>query len=660
MYLRDIPLAQAKEIFRDALAETGMTGAFASEEIPLDDTALGRVLADPVMAVTCSPAFHSSAMDGFAVKAEETVSALPASPVVLMINKQTQYVDTGDPLPVWANAVIPIENVESLDENGEIVLPEAVRRPAAICIRAGVTPWSYVRMMGEDIVAGQLLLVPGQKLRPADLGMAAAGGVTCFRVAKLPLVGILPTGTELVSIGCDRAHGQLIEFNSVVLAAQVQDWGGQSKRYPITPDDFEQLKSAVAAAANECDLLLINAGSSAGSEDYTSRVVEALGKLLVHGIAVRPGHPVVIGLIACTGAAAASRQWTPVIGVPGYPVSAAMTGEILIQPLLHEWLGLKADTARAEMEATLTRKIVSPAGDDDYVRVVVGDIDGKVLATPLSRGAGVTTSLARADGIVVVPRSVQGVEAGEKVKVNLFRSAEELQSTIFCIGSHDLTLDLLAQFLAPYGRRLVTANVGSLGGLLSLKRNETHFAGSHLLDEETGIYNISSVRKYLPEVPVTLFGWVERVQGLIVPKGNPKKISAIRDLGRKDVTFINRQRGSGTRVLLDYWLKKESFTADEIHGYDQEEFTHLGVAVAVASGRADCGLAIEASAATLDLDFIPLGEESYQLVFPTAYLSSPLLKPVFDLMSSQELKKSIQAMPGYKVTNMGCTIAGIG
>lgn len=657
MYLHDIPLEEAKARFHQAMDEIGASGLLGEEEIELDEHALGRVLSRAVIASRCSPHFHASAMDGYVVRSEQTLGAEPTHPVLLQVGEQAQYCDTGDPVPSWADAVIPIENVESLNSSGHICPPAEVRHAASIRIRAAVTAWSHIRPMGEDIVTSQLILAAGIILRPADLGAAAAGGASRLFVAKKPLVGIMPTGSELVPIGKEPGNAELTEFNSVVLASQIDEWGGRSKRYPITVDNLSSICQTLQTAANECDLVLINAGSSAGSEDFTSEAVEQLGKLLVHGVAVRPGHPVVIGLIKCTSARKDGRKWVPVFGVPGYPVSAALTAEIFIYPLMREWLGIPVGEDGVEVEATLTRKVQSPAGDDDYLRVVLGYVEGKLLAAPLSRGAGVTTSLAKADGILVIPRMTQGLEAGSSVKVRLYRHEEELHRTLLTIGSHDLTLDVLAQFLAPYRRRLVSANVGSLGGLIALQRHQAHFAGSHLLDVVTGEYNVSYIREYLSGMPLRVFGWVERVQGLLVKKGNPKNIKGISDLARTDVRFVNRQRGSGTRNLLDHWLKRSDLQPGTVNGYEVEEYTHLAVAAAVSSGRADCGLAIEASAQILDLDFLPLFEESYQLVVPEISIQDKLLAPLFDLMQDVRFKEAILAMPGYKVDQMGCTLA---
>ncbi|MBE0697925.1 MAG: molybdopterin biosynthesis protein, partial [Anaerolineaceae bacterium] len=407
-----------------------------------------------------------------------------------------------------------------------------------------------------------------------------------------------------------------------------------------------------AQAAEESDLVLINAGSSAGSEDFTARVVETLGELLVHGVAVRPGHPVILGMIR-----RADGSKVPVIGVPGYPVSAALTVEIFVEPLIARWLG-RPPRQPQQIEASLTRKVTSPAGDDDYLRVVVGRVAERLLAAPLARGAGVITSLVRADGISILPRGVQGLEAGAKIQVRLYRLPVEIERTIFVIGSHDMTLDLLAQFLAQRGRRLVSANAGSLGGLAALRRGEAHFAGSHLLDPTTGEYNISYLEHHLPDTPVQLVTWAGRMQGLIVRQGNPKQIQSLHDLARPDVQYVNRQRGAGTRVLLDFHLQEERIDSQAVSGYEQEEYTHLAVAAAVASGRADCGMGVQAAARALDLGFIPLFSERYDLVIPCQHLpggpvSGDLLAPVFDLMADGAFRRAVQSLDGYDSTVMG-------
>jgi putative molybdopterin biosynthesis protein len=662
VYLRDIPLPEAQARLAAALQMANRGGILGVETIPLDELACGRVLAVPVWAKISSPHYHSSAMDGFALRSEATVGAGPSTPINIPVSdvEGAVYLDTGDPLPVWANAVIPIENVESLTDQNEPA-PD-LRKPVAIRIRSAVAPWSFVRLMGEDLVATQLVLPAGHILRPVDLGAIAASGHDEVQVARRPRVAILPTGTELVPIGHPVHTGEIIEYNSMVLAAQVIAWGGQVTRYPIIPDVFEKIRACVLEALVDHDLILLNAGSSAGAEDFSASVVEDLGVLLVHGIAVRPGHPVILGLLNRPGNKAAEpgdASKIPIIGVPGYPVSATLTGEIFVEPLISRWLGKYPETLLT-VTATLTRKVTSPPGDDDYLRVIVGRVGGKMLAAPLPRGAGVITSLVRADGLVVIPRGSQGESAGTEVTVKLYRSPAELEHTILTIGSHDISLDIMAEFLAGRERRMVSANVGSQGGLMALKRGETHLAGSHLLDPDTGVYNLPAINQYLQGVPVRVVALAGRQQGLFVQPGNPKQIYGLSDLSRPDVVFINRQRGAGTRVLLDYNLYLSGIAPEIVRGYNQEEFTHLAVAAAVASGRADCGLGIAAGAQALGLDFIPLFQERYDLVIPRVYADSELLAPLMGILSDVEFKRAVAQLPGYDVTPMGQVIAEVG
>lgn len=679
VYLHDIPMPEAQARLEKALREAGLWQMLGAETISLDENALGRTLAAPLWARLSSPHYHASAMDGFAVRAGDTSGAGPTTPLTLRAGRlgalrddtQACYLDTGDPLPPGFDSVIPIENVEALDENGQ--LTDDLRSPAAIRIRAAVAPWTHVRPLGEDIVATELVLPAGHILRPVDLGAIAAAGYTQIEVVRKPRVAILPTGSELVALGSALKPGDILEYNSLVMAAQVIEMGGLPNRFPITPDDFDLICNRVQEAAQEHDLVLLNAGSSAGSEDFSARVVETLGTLLVHGVAVRPGHPVILGMlnrqssipnhqssISNHQSAISNHQSSiPIIGVPGYPVSAALTVELFVEPLLARWLGRPARQLPT-VSAQMTRKLASPGGDDDYVRVVAGRVSDKLLAAPLSRGAGVITSLVRADGLVLLPRGSQGVEAGQTVTVQLYRSLADLDHTLFCIGSHDMTLDLMAQFLATRGRRLVSANVGSLGGLVALKHGEAHLAGSHLLDPKSGEYNVSYIRQYLPGIKVRVVTLAGREQGLIVRRGNPKGIKGLEDLSRprvgkeaEDVRFVNRQRGAGTRVLLDYHLALKGIAAESIIGYNQEEYTHLGVAAAVASGRADCGLGIPAAAKALDLDFIPLFQERYDLVIPKQHAESDLLRPLFDLLAEAEFRAAVAALPGYDVSMMG-------
>jgi putative molybdopterin biosynthesis protein len=646
VYLEDLPMDEAWARLRRALEAVGRWGALpGEEEVPLDK-ALGRVTARPVWAALSSPNYHASAMDGYAVRAGDTVGATDAAPVRLdeitdddadveRVARPARAINTGQPLPAWADAVIMVEHVQPVGE-GQVE------------IRAAVAPWQHVRPMGEDMVATELVLPANHRLRPVDLGAAAGCGHAAVWVRRRPRAAVIPTGSELVSLEqaaqAPIQPGQIIDSNSLMLAAQVSAWGGVPTRRPIVPDEADAIRRAVQEAAAGHDLVLVNAGSSAGTEDYTAQVVRELGELLVHGVAVRPGHPVIFGMVG----------ETVIIGVPGYPASAALTGEIFVRPLLYRWQGLSPDEPPT-LQATLTRKVLSPMGDDEFLRVTVGQVGGRTIAAPLARGAGVLMSLVRADGIVRIPRFSEGVDAGEEVTVHLTRPSEAIPRTILAIGSHDMTLDLLAQFLAERapGLRLASANVGSLAGLVALRRGEAHLAGSHLLDPATGEYNEAYVAQYLPETPVVLVTLVHREQGLMVPPGNPKQIGSIDDLARADVRFVNRQRGAGTRLLLDYELERRGIAPECVEGYHREMVTHLAVAAAVASGAADCGLGVRAAAMALGLDFVPVGTERYDLVIPREYYESDLLAPLLALLGDETFRAAVAALPGYDVSEMG-------
>jgi putative molybdopterin biosynthesis protein len=668
IYLEDIPLEEAWAAFMAALEAVGLWRSLPSEVVTVAE-ASGRLTAEAVWARLSAPHYHASAMDGYAVRAEDTVEATETNPIRLTlleadggevtVDRPALPVNTGHPLPPWANAVIMIEHTHSIPGDGGL---------PAIEIRASLPPWHHVRPMGEDMVATELTLPANHRLRPVDLGALAGSGHATVAVYRRPRVAIIPTGSELVSVEtiaeAIMRPGQIIEYNSIVLAAQIEGWGGLATRWPIVPDEFEAIRSAVEAASEDHDLVLVNAGSSAGSEDYTAQVVESLGRLLVHGVAVRPGHPVILGLIdpvdpQHTESSLPAPGSTPIIGVPGYPVSAALTGEIFVEPLLAHWQGRPARRLQT-LEAIATRKIVSPTGDDDFVRVAVGKVGDRVMATPLSRGAGVISSLVRADGLVRIPRFSEGVDAGTGVTVHLYRSPAEIERTIVAIGSHDLTLDLLAQFLAARGEglRLASANVGSLGGLIALRRGEAHLAGAHLLDPDTGQYNTSYVRRYLAEQDVVLVTLVGREQGWILPPGNPKGVLTWADISRPDVRIVNRQRGAGTRVLLDYELERLGLKPEAVRGYGREEYTHLAVAAAVASGTADAGLGIRAAARALELLFVPLAQERYDLVIPRKHYESELLRPLLNLLKDKAFRETVAAMPGYDVEPMGELVAG--
>jgi putative molybdopterin biosynthesis protein len=596
--------------------------------------ALHRITSEPVIALRSVPHYHGAAMDGIAVRARDTFGAGDVHPIRLVSGKTAFPVDTGDALPADTDAVIMIEHVEPVGE-GEVE------------IRSAAFPWQHVRKVGEDIVAGELLLPQHHQLRPADIGTLLASGIGEVAVFARPKVWIQPTGTELVpaSRAAEATPGQIIEFNGTILAGMVYECGGEPVLKDIVSDDYQTIKQTLQeAAASTADVILINAGSSAGSEDYTAAVIQELGNVFVHGVTMMPGKPTVLGMVA----------GKPVVGVPGYPVSAILSFEQFVRPLLFSMQG-SPSPAFQEVEATLGRKMPSKLGLEEFVRVILGRVQGRLIAMPLQRGAGVVTSITRADGIIRIPQELEGLGVEEKVSVRLLRPREQLDHTLIMIGSHDNTIDVLANELKRLDSRvhLSSSNVGSLGGLMALRRAQTHLAGSHLLDTETGDYNFSYIERYLKGTPVRIVQLARRQQGLLLRSGNPKNIRGIPDLQRQDVNFINRQAGSGTRILLDYSLAQLGLSAESIRGYEQEEFTHMAVAVAVLSGRADAGMAIYASARALDLDFIPVAEERYDLVFSETCWEDPKIRLLLEIIVSDSFRGMVKSLGGYDVTESG-------
>lgn len=631
-YLEDRALDDAWQRFEDALARAGGLQALPAERVPLGE-ALGRITAEPIWAQLSSPHYHAAAMDGVAVRAADTFGASETTPRRLAVGQQAIWVDTGDPLPPDTNAVIMAEHIQTPDD-------------ATIEIRAAVAPWQHVRQLGEDIVATELVLPENHRLRPVDLGALAAAGHVAVAVRRRPRVAIIPTGTELVTVE-QTPHprpGEIIEFNSLMLGGLVAEWGAVAERLAPIPDRRELLRAAVATALADHDIVVVNAGSSAGSEDYTATVLAELGEVVVHGVAIRPGHP---AILAVAGG-------KPALGLPGYPVSTVLTAELFLRPLVYRLQG-QTPPPRPTVTAAISRKLLSPMGEDEFLRVTLGQVDGRLIASPLTRGASVVMSLVRADGLVRIPRFSEGVHAGAEVTVELLRNPSEIAQTIVAIGSHDLALDLLASHLRRFSpeARLVSANVGSLGGLLALKRGDAHFAGSHLLDEASGVYNRSFVERLLPNEDILLVNLVYRDQGLIVARGNPHGLHDLADLTRPDVQFVNRQKGAGTRVLLDYQLKQRGIGSEQIAGYEREEFTHMAVAAAVLSGAATAGLGIRAAAQALGLEFVPLFKERYDLVVPRRHWESPLLAPLRQALASSEYRQAVAALGGYDVAEMG-------
>jgi putative molybdopterin biosynthesis protein len=631
VYLKGVPLQEARDKFFEGLAVFREELRMEGEPIPVDVGALSRITAEPVFAKLSQPAYHSCAMDGIATRSHLTFGASETNPRRLRLGEEAVYVDTGDPLPRGFDSVIMVEDLIETT-------------PLEVAIISPARPWQHVRTVGEDIVATELVLPENHKIRAFDLGALLAAGVTQVMVRRKPKVAIIPTGDELILPGTTPEVGDITEFNSRLIGGLVQEWGGEPIFWDIVPDEPQALTEAVVKASLSADIIVVNAGSSAGSEDYTSDIVKSLGELFVHGVAIKPGKPTILGIV----------DNKPFFGIPGYPVSAALSCELFLLPLLAKMLG-QTVKERTMINATLARRIVSVPGMDEFIRVKVGKVGGRYVASPLARGAGAIMSLVRADGYIEIPGSSQGIQESSEVAVHLLRDAEEIDNAVVAIGSHDLALDLLGSLLSGKypGMSLSSTHVGSMGGIMAMRRGEAHIAGVHLLDEETGEYNVPYVKRYLDSKDYALVNLVHREQGLIVAPGNPKGIQGISDLVKPGVSFVNRQRGAGTRILLDLELKKLGISEDQISGYEHEEYTHMGVAASVANSVADVGLGIRSAARALGLDFVPVAWERYDLLMTKEFLHSSLMDKLLSIISSSEFKGQVESLGGYDLSQSG-------
>ncbi|KMZ55150.1 molybdopterin biosynthesis protein [Dorea sp. D27] len=625
IYLNTVPIDEATAVYKEAVLKVMSRKA----EWVRTEESLGRITASAVHAKYCSPLYNAAAMDGIAVISAHTAMASEASPQVLRQGEDYLVVDTGDPVRMPYDAVIMAEDVLEAEEDSVKIISPA---PA----------WQHVRPVGEDIVAGEMLLAGNAKIRPIDIGVLLSGGIVKIEVVKKPEIGIIPTGTEIIEADEEPGEGDIIESNSRMFAAMTESGGGVPRRYATVPDDYEKIKEAVLTAVRENDIVIVNAGSSAGTEDYTVHILRELGEVLVHGVAIKPGKPVILSVV----------EGKPVIGLPGYPVSAYIDFENFVRPVMDLYSG-EMKSRRNEMEAVLSKRLVSSLKHKEYVRVKVGKVDGRFVASPLARGAGAAMSLVRADGFCIIDKNSEGYEAGETVRVELFRDMEEISHTVVAVGSHDLILDILADRmpLAHPGMYLSSTHVGSMAGLMALKRRETHLAPTHLLDEETGVYNISYLKRLFTDRKLVLVKGVKRIQGIIVKKGNPLGIKGISDLTR--VNYVNRQRGAGTRVFLDYKLKEAGIDSAEIDGYDKEASTHMAVAALVRNGDADAGMGIYSAARAMDLDFLPVGEEEYDFAIEKKNLDLPEVQAFIEVLKSSWFKEKAEAAGGYGLSRAG-------
>lgn len=625
-YLKITSLEQALEMYLKEINNAGITHQI--EEIPVVE-AMNRITSKAVYAKLCSPHYNSCAMDGIALRADVTFGATETSPVVLK-KADVTYVDTGDPLPDGCDCVIMIEDVIEVDD--DIVLYHTA------------TPWQHIRQIGEDMSVGDMILTSFTKITPVAMGAMLACGVFLVEVLKKPTIGIIPTGDEIVEPTKNPEKGKIIEFNSTIFSGMACDCGANAKVYPIVKDQKEELIHMLNKAVEECDVVILNAGSSAGRDDYSCEVISRVGKLILHGIAMKPGKPTVLGI----------SGKVPIIGMPGYPVAGIIVFQNIVEPILRYFMGIEKNTEEI-LDAYLTKNYNSSLSYREYVRVRLGHINGQIVATPINHGAGIVSSFLKADGIVEFSQNSEGGERGKKIPVRLLKSPNEFLEKLVVMGSHDPLIDEISDIMIRKKQRygVISSHVGSMGAIMAIKNGEAHLGAIHLFDEETGIYNIPFVKKYFSKSEVKIVEGVCRIQGLMVQKGNPKGIKDIRDIQRQDIAYVNRQKGSGTRVLMDYFVKRKGIKKENIRGYDREELTHTNVAAIIAGGSADVGMGIQSVANIYGLDFIPICEEHYDFLVNEKAMNSKIFQEFLLVIRGEEFKKRLEKIGGYIVKNIG-------
>jgi putative molybdopterin biosynthesis protein len=592
----------------------------------------GRITTKPVYAVSSNPPFICSAMDGYAVDFEKTLHADLTRPVTFGLAVDAYPVNTGDPLPKTANAVIMREEVEVSDKQ------ISIRKPAYL--------WQNVRMVGEDVIEGDLLVPTNHRLRAFDVGMLLSGGVKALFVKRKPTCLIIPTGKELVDLykepSKESISGHLIDFNSYTLQILAEEMGFQAAQSGIISTRTE-LTTLLDKSSRKYDVILVNAGSSAGSEDYTVDVINELGSLVFHGISMMPGKPTMFGVI----------RGTPVFGIPGYPVSAVLSFKAFLEPL-YEKLS-DTGTVKRQIRCVAPYKVPSRIGVEEILRVNIGEQNGVYYLFPLARGASIFSSMARADGLVSVPEHVEGYDEGEEVVCDLMVQEDMLGRRVHIVGSHDLSLDILRDMIKV--RRpdtdLISNHVGSLSGIMAMKKGITSLCTTHILDDATKTYNTPAALKHMPGRQWQLIHIAKRLQGILVRKGNPKKIKDLTDLTKSDILFVNRQSGSGTRILLDSALKERGVSKEHIRGYEREESSHTAVGILVKEGIADAGIGIYPISKLFSLDFIPLMEEDYDLLVARKFTEDWRFTLLMELIVSEEFKSRLDEIGGYNTEKIG-------
>jgi len=642
IFHRLVTVEDAKKILsKNTASEIGC------EKVRLDEAG-GRVLAESVFSGVDLPPFDRAEMDGFAVVSEDLEGASEQTPARLKVTGsigageptlreirrgECMEIATGAPMPRGADSVVMVEYTERAGEYVKIF--------------KGTTPGENVASAGSDVQVGEMILREGTVLGTREAGILAAAGKKDVRVIKRARVGVISTGDELVDPGKRLPFGKIYDVNSSSLRAAVEEAGGEALYLGRAKDDYESMKRIIADGIGRCDVLIISGGTSAGTGDLVYRVLGEACKpgILVHGLNVKPGKPTII----------AADKGKPVFGLPGYPISALIIFDQIVKPYL-ERLGRRPPSTRDVLRGRLSERVSGARGRRWFLPVHVIRRGDRSSVYPILSSSGAIGTLAKADGYIVVGEEVEFLDSREEVDVNLFLESGA-SADLMVMGSHCPGLDLLLELLFRKGGiRSKTANIGSLGGLGAVAREEADVAGIHMLDEESLKYNEPYVIKAGLPKGCFVKGY-RRLQGIMVKKGNPKRVRDLRDVLRGDVIFVNRNRGSGTRVLTDHLLRAVAREkgvdlaelAKGVQGYRWEAKTHSAVAAAVHQGRADMGVGVKSAASAYGLDFIPIGYEEYDFVLNPESREKDSVKVFLRYLRSEDFKKMLGRLPGYTI-----------
>ena len=620
-YLKTTTLDEALEKWReliDRFSNNNITG----ENIDVEN-AYFRTLSREIRAKRNIPSFSTSAVDGIAVRAEETMGARDVSPKILQLGKDFEYINTGFKLPGQYNAVIMIENTEKIDNS-------------KVRIRSAISPRENVRMVGEDIHEGDIIFYQGEYLTPEHISVLVSAGIKTVSVKRKIRFAFIPTGNEITYDSADMT--KIIESNSRIIKGNIEKWGGIIDVYNVVPDDYSLIKNSIIKAYKDHDVVVVGAGSSHGTKDYTSSVLEDIGRLIVHGTNLRPGKPVILGEV----------EGKPFIGLPGYSYAFKLNLDIFAGELFGRIYGKRSSNT---VEAITLKKIPSQIGLKHYYNINLIYLDKKIKALPVKTGSSKLYGWITSTGYTVIDEGTEGIEEGEIINVHTNKSDNEIKSNLLFVGSNDILIGELGNALFGKNIRLFINNAGSMGGIFAMQKRTAHFTGIHLFDEENDEYNIPFIKKYL-KGKGKLVHFARRSQGLLFPKGNPKGIKGIKDIIDKKLSFVNRQIGAGTRMKFDYLLKREGINSQNIIGYNNIVNTHIDAGYIVKEGYADTTVALEYIARMLDLDFIHLFDESYDLYFPEYFSDDVRFSIILDILNSGKIGRTLGDM-GYDFTGMG-------